>query len=125
MLSALASGSQTAFEQIPMGGTTKLTSPQAGYAFDLEGPDAFSMVQPPAPAFASREIAAEISENYWMALLRDLPFTDYSSNPIAAAAAADLNLYGADFKGPKNGSGQVTPELLFRGLTPGDKAGPL
>ena len=125
MLSALASGSQAAFEQIPMGGTVKLTSPQAGYAFDLEGPDAFRMVQPPAPAFASREVAAEISENYWMALLRDVPFTDYGSNPIAAAAAADLTLYGADFKGPKDTGGTVTPNILFRGLTPGDKAGPL
>src|SRR5687768_16952624 len=125
MLNAIRTGDPAAFEQIPMGGTVKLTSPQAGYAFDLEGPDAFSMVQPPAPAFASRENAAEISENYWMALLRDVPFTDYSSNPIAAAAAADLTLYGTDFKGPKDAAGNVTPNLLFRGPTPGDKAGPL
>ena len=125
MLDALRTGNPAAFEQIPLGGTTKLTSPQSGYAFDLEGADAFSMVQPPAPRFASREIAAEISENYWMAALRDVPFTAYDSHPIAATAAADLSLYGADFKGPKNGSGQVTPNLLFRGLTPGDKAGPL
>lgn len=125
MLTALRTANPNAFEQIPMGGTVKLTSPQAGYAFDLEGADAFSMVQPPAPAFASREVAAEISENYWMALLRDVPFTEYGSNPIAAAAAADLTLYGADFKGPKDGGGNVTPNLLFRGITPGDKAGPL
>ena len=125
MLDAIRTGDPAAFEAIPMGGVVKLTSPQAGFAFDLEGADAFSMVQPPAPVFASRELAAEISENYWMALLRDVPFTDYPANPIAAAAAADLNLYGADFKGAKNGSGQVTPNLLFRGLTPGDKAGPL
>ena len=125
MLDALRTGNPAAFEQIPLGGTTKQTSPQAGYAFDLEGGDSFTFVQPPAPAFASRELAAEISENYWMALLRDVPFTDYPSNPIAAAAAADLTLYGADFKGPKTAGGQVTPNLLFRGLTPGDKAGPL
>lgn len=125
MLDALRTGSPTAFEQIPMGGPVRLTSPQAGYAFDLEGSDSFSMIQPPAPAFASREDAAEISENYWMALLRDVPFTEYSSNPIAAAAAADLTLYGADFKGPKDAGGNVTPNLLFRGPTAGDKAGPL
>ena len=124
MLDALRTGDPAAFEQIQMGGTVKLTSPQAGFAFDLEGPDAFSMIQPPAPTFASREVAAEISENYWMALLRDVPFTDYGSNPVAAAAAADLTSYGSDFKGAKSGSGQVTPNLLFRGLTPGDKAGP-
>lgn len=125
LLAALRTGSPAAFEQIPLGGTRKLTNPQAGYAFDLEGHDAFRFVQPPPPAFASREIAAEMAENYWMALLRDVPFTEYPANPVAAAAASDLNLFGADFKGPKNGNGQVTPNLLFRGLTAGDKAGPL
>ncbi|CAN5472320.1 vanadium-dependent haloperoxidase [soil metagenome] len=125
LVNALTTGSPTHFEQIPMGGDRKLTNPQSGLAFDMEGADSFSLVQPPAPAFASREIAAEIAENYWMALLRDVPFTDYPSNPIANSAAADLTLFGADFKGPKNNSGQVTPNLLFRGLTAGDKAGPL
>jgi hypothetical protein len=125
LLEALRTGNPALFEQIPMGGTRKLTSPQSGLAFDLEGGDAFSFVQPPAPAFASKENAAEIAENYWMALLRDIPFTDYPSNPIAQAAAADLTAFGSDFRGPKNGSGQVTPELLFRGLTAGDRTGPL
>jgi hypothetical protein len=124
LLNALRTGDPAAFEQIPMGGTVKLTSPQSGYAFDLEGADAFTMVQPPAPAFASREIAAEISENYWMALLRDVQFTDYETNPVAAAAAADLSTFGSDFKGPKFG-GAVTPAVLFRGLTAGDRVGPL
>ncbi len=125
LLNAVKNGNPNLFEQIPLGGTVKLTSPQAGLAFDLEGKDAFAMIQPPAPAFASREIAAEIAENYWMALLRDVPFTDYPTNPIATAAAADLNLFGADFKGAKDINGNVTPNLLFRGLTAGDKAGPL
>lgn len=125
MLDALRTGKPGAFERIPLGGVRKQTSPQAGYAFDLEGADAFTFLQPPAPAFASKEIAAEIAENYWMALLRDVPFTDYSANPIAQAAAVDLTAFGSDFKGPKNLNGQVTPDLLFRGLTAGDKAGPL
>lgn len=124
LVAALNSGNPLMFEQIPMGGNMRLTSPQSGFAFDLEGADAFSFYQPPPPAFASREIAAEIAENYWMALLRDVPFTDYPSNGIANAAAADLNLFGADFKGAKNSNGQVTPNLLFRGLSAGDKAGP-
>jgi len=125
LLDALRTGDPSKFEQIQMGGARKLTNPQCGYAFDAEGADAFTFIQPPAPAFASREIAAEIAENYWMALLRDVPFTDYSTNPVAQAAAADLTLFGADFKGPKNGSGQVTPDLLFRGNTAGDRNGPL
>lgn len=113
------------FEVIPMGGDRKLTNPQSGLAFDLEGSDPYSCAMPPPPAFASREIAAEIAENYWMALLRDVSFTDYANDPIANAAAEDLTLFGADFKAPKDKAGDVTTSLLFRGLTPGDKAGPL
>jgi hypothetical protein len=123
MVQALNSGRPSDFDAIPMGGARKLTNPQAGFAFDMEGPDGQALVQPPAPAFASREQAAEISENYWMALLRDVPYSDYPVNPTANAAAADLTIYGADFKGAKTG-GVVTPNTLFRGLTPGDKIGP-
>ncbi len=125
LLNALQTGNPNNFEQIQLGGTLKLTNPQAGLAFDLEGKDSFSHVIPPPPRFASRELAAEISENYWMAFLRDVPFTDYDTNPIAQAAAADLTSYGADFKGAKTAGGQVTAATLFRGLTAGDKAGPL
>ncbi|HXL79575.1 MAG TPA: vanadium-dependent haloperoxidase [Pyrinomonadaceae bacterium] len=123
LVQALNSGRAADFNAIPLGGNRRLTNPQAGLAFDMEGPDAQALVQPPAPAFASREQAAEISENYWMALLRDVPYSQYSSHPIANAAAADLTLYGSDFKGAKTG-GAVTPATLFRGLTSSDTAGP-
>jgi hypothetical protein len=123
LLQAINSGSPADFDAIPLGGTTGLTNPQSGLAFDLQGPDAHALVQPPAPAFASRAQAAEISENYWMALLRDVPYSQYATNPIANAAAADLTLYGADFNAPKSG-GAVTTATLFRGLTSGDRLGP-
>jgi hypothetical protein len=123
LVNAINSGRPADFDAIPLGGTRGLTNPQSGLAFDLQGPDAHALVQPPAPALASREQAAEISENYWMALLRDIPYSQYSTNPIANAAAADLTLYGSDFKGPKSG-GAVTTGTLFRGLTPGDRVGP-
>jgi len=123
LVNAINSGRPADFDAIPLGGTRGLTNPQSGLAFDMQGPDAHALVQPPAPAFASREQAAEISENYWMALLRDVPYSQYSTNPIANAAAADLTLYGSDFKGPKTG-GAVTTATLFRGLTPGDRVGP-
>ena len=124
LLDALRTGKPNTFEQIPLGGDRKFTNPQCGLAFDLEGKDAFSFVQPPPPTFASREIAAEIAENYWMAILRDVPYSDYPNNPIAQAAAADLTLFGADFKGAKDKNGKVTPRVLFRGLTAGDNIGP-
>jgi hypothetical protein len=123
LVTAINSGRPADFDAIPLGGTVKLTNPQSGLAFDMQGPDAHALVQPPAPAFASRAQAAEISENYWMALLRDVPYSEYSTNAIANAAAADLTLYGSDFKGPRSG-GAVTTSTLFRGLTPGDRVGP-
>jgi len=123
LLQAINSGQPADFDAIPLGGTTGLTNPQSGLAFDLQGPDGHALVQPPAPAFASRAQAAEISENYWMALLRDVPYSQYAANPIANAAAADLTLYGADFNAPRSG-GAVTTATLFRGLTPGDAQGP-
>ena len=124
LVKAINSGVPADFDAIPIGGNVRLTNPQAGLAFDMQGPDAHALIQPPAPAFASRQQAAEISENYWMALLRDVPFSQYATNPIANAAAADLTLYGNDLSAPKAG-GAVTPATLFRGLTPGDLQGPL
>jgi hypothetical protein len=123
LVNAINSGRAADFDAIPLGGSRGLTNPQSGLAFDMQGPDAHALVQPPAPAFASREQVAEISENYWMALLRDVPYSQYAGNPIANAAAADLTSYGSDFKGPKTG-GAVTTATLFRGLTPGDRVGP-
>jgi membrane-associated phospholipid phosphatase len=133
LVHALTTGSPADFNTIPMGTPNtsvrrKLVNPQASLAFDMGGPDAHSMVQPPAPAFSSPEEGADIAENYWMAKLRDVPFSQYDSNPIAQDAAADLNLFGAAFKGPKrNGNFQltgVTTANLFRGLTRGDLRGP-
>ncbi|MEP6903805.1 MAG: vanadium-dependent haloperoxidase [Actinomycetota bacterium] len=125
LLAAVNSGDPADFDAIPLGANpgSRFTSPQSGFAFDLEGKDAFSFTQPPAPAFASREEAAEIAENYWMSLLRDVPFNDYAASAIAVDACADLNQFGADFKGPKVG-GLVTPDTLFCGLTAGDLNGP-
>ncbi|HME92540.1 MAG TPA: hypothetical protein VKE49_14010, partial [Myxococcaceae bacterium] len=124
---ALSSGDPGAFEQITLGAPLderrKLINPQAGLAFDLEGTDSHQLAIPPAPAFRSAEEAAEIVENYWMALLRDVNFTDYDSNPMARAAALELSNL-SDFRGPRDSSGQVTTGTLFRGPTTADLAGP-
>ncbi len=57
-----------------------------------------------------------------MALLRDVPFGQYATHPLAGAAASELSRL-SDFRGPRI-AGQVTPETLFRGFTPGDLTGP-
>jgi membrane-associated phospholipid phosphatase len=50
-------------------------------------------------------------------------FTDYGADPLAAQAAAELGSQPTYF-GPRNNSGHVTPDLLFRGAFPGETLGP-
>ena len=121
-LRAIDSGNWDDWDRIPMGGTLKFTNPLAGIAYLLEGADPGCMTQRAAPALASAEAAGEIVESYWMALLRDVAFTDYDTSATAAAAAADLS-HMSDFRGPKVGT-TVTPATLFRGSTPADLNGP-
>ena len=122
MVNALTSGTGAAFEAITLAAGRKLTNPQAGLAFDMMGADSHALVQIAAPAFSSAEEASEIGENYWMALTRDVPFSQYDGNPLANQAAADLSKF-SDFHGPKSG-GQVTTGTLFRGAVSGATTGP-
>src|ERR1700675_2698492 len=122
LLTAVKSGSPEDFANIPLGGNTKLSGLQGGLAFDLEGTDSGQLTIPPSPALASAERAGEMVEDYWMALARDIPFSQYGSEPLTAAALTDLNKL-SDFRGPKV-NGQVTAATLFRGPTTGDLTGP-
>lgn len=127
LLHALKSGKPEDFEALSMGGAfpetqRKLVNPQSAFAFDLEGADSHSLAIPPAPAFNSLEQTGEIVENYWMALLRDVPFEDYGANPLALAAMDDLSAL-SDFRGPKI-NGRVTAQTLFRDSLPGTTVGP-
>jgi hypothetical protein len=120
---ALGAGSQAALDALTLGGKVPLVNPLAGLAFDLEGSDSHQLGIPPAPSFSSAPRAAEMVEVYWQAVLRDLPFSQYSTDPIAQAAAAELSGLGA-FVGPRDSHGKVTGATLFRGFTPGDLIGP-
>jgi len=121
-LNAIRSGQPADFENITLGGNTRLTNPQAGLAFALEGTDSGNVSQPPSPTVASQERADEAVENYWMAVLRDVPFTEYATDPLVGQACAELSKLSA-FKGPRI-NGQITPQLLFRGNTAGETVGP-
>ncbi|HEX6901547.1 MAG TPA: vanadium-dependent haloperoxidase [Thermoanaerobaculia bacterium] len=123
LLDAIGSGNPADFDAIILDGPNKLTNLQGGPAFDLEGADSHALAVPAPPPIASAEMASEGVEHYWMKLLLDANFLDYDSHPDAAAASADLNQFGADFKGPKAG-GQVTPQTLFRDVLPGATVGP-
>jgi PAP2 superfamily len=121
-LAAVKTGKRKDFDALPLGGNTPLVDPQAGLAFDLETCDPSQHAIPPFDRLTSPGLAAQMIESYWQALTRDVPFSQYESDPAIAAAAAELTGLKA-FAGPRI-SGKVTAQTLFRGFTAGDIAGP-
>ena len=128
---ALRSGEDADFSRIPIGTASppgrRLLNPQAGLAFDLEVPDAQRITMRPAPRSDSRKGDAEMIELYWMALMRDVPFTSYASgegtpSAVADVAAQELETYRDELDVPFIGG--ITPRTLFRGRTRGDIKGP-
>ena len=122
LLKAVDTGAPSDFANIPLGGNTKLSDPQGGLAFDLEGTDCGQLTIPPSPRLASAERAGEMVEDYWMALARDVPFSQYGEETITAFAIVELNKL-SHFAGPK-ANGKVTAATLFRGVNSGDLIGP-
>jgi hypothetical protein len=133
---ALHSGQNSDFEAIIIGGTHTLNGPQGSYAYDLETADSDQFGNAPwigdqgglplVPPFAhieSADYGTQLVEMFWASLLRDVAFTDYPGNATAIAAAAELTTMSA-YKGPRDGNGNVTPNLLFRGAFAGDTIGP-
>ena len=117
-LKILASGDFAQFERAPrdVEATERLNNPQAAYSIDLVGTDPAALALSPPPAFASQAMAAEMTELYWQALMRDVPFRDWESGPLTRAAVTDL--VAAGFLA-------ATEATLFRGETAGERRGPL
>lgn len=117
LLAAARSGAFSEFEHIPRGGGRRLSNPQSGFAFQMEGGDPHTFDLPPAPSFRSAEAAADVSELYWQALCRDVPFADYESSEIVGKAARHLGQKAATaFRGPTNGdlTGPYVSQFLLR-----------
>ena len=128
LLTALTSGDPHDFENIPLqpfpdDDGRKLVNPQCGLAFDLEGPDSHSMMIPGAPRIDGAENSGEMGELYWMALMRDIPFSEYRKNEsLVEDAVESLNTEFSDFRGPTEDS-RITPQTLFRGIAYNDSNG--
>ena len=120
---ALHTGHPSDFNAIHLGGPRTQNGPQGGLAFSLVCLDNSQFTSPPAPALASEEYATELVELYWASLLRDTAFTSYGTSLLAGQAATELTAMPA-YQGPRDSTGQVTPELLFRGGFPGETTGP-
>ncbi len=126
--------------------SAQLTNPRAGLAKDrlTDPPLAYSM--PAAPNVLSDATAAEMTELYWMALLRDLPFNTFASDGGVDKATQDINgafnrvldasgsqlsnrlWVGRDVPGAPDGksaSNVFTVQNLFRMGLPGEEIGPM
>ena len=121
-LAAVKTGKRADFDALTMGGNEQLVDPQAGLAYDLESYDPSQNSIPPFDTLNSPGLAAQMIEAYWQALTRDVPFSQYGTDPTIAAAATELTGLSS-FEGPKI-SGNVTPQSIFRGFTAGDLIGP-
>ena len=121
LIFALTTGEFSDFQNIivgtPGGGpNSKLITPSAALAFDLEGLDSHATVIPAAPSVASAQTAAEQVEHYWAALLRDVLFKDYPTTALVAAAVSDMNnLSFLKSNQNKEYPFPLTPQNLFRG----------
>ncbi len=119
MIHALETGNSTDFEQVSMPGDIKLKNPQAGLAFELIGADSNNIFTPPPPNFASATAAAEIAELYWMALTRDVHFSNYEYSEVISKAIDDLSGFSG-YAGPAD----INPQTIFRADIPGVLDGP-
>jgi hypothetical protein len=129
LLKAAKSGNPKDYEAIiTEGAPVKLVNPQAVASLDLQGCDAQANTLKPAPTFTSDEQGCEMIELYWMSLLRDAPFFDFTTEKpsnyddpyhchehIVRASEEMTSLCGVT----------TTPETLFRNVDiPGVKYGP-
>lgn len=121
LLKATQTGLSSDWDAVPLapGAVFQLKNPQAAHAFQLEGGDSHVYSIPPAPQFNSAEQAADMIEDYWKALLRDVHFSDFPTNSLVAQAVVDLNRLSG-YTGHK----PVTPQNIFRGKAAGNLPGP-
>jgi hypothetical protein len=123
-VSILSGGDPESFEHIPRDprAEAKLNDPQATYAFELAGLDSAATELAWPPTFASARMASEMAELYWLAQIVEVPFCEYETNPLVAAAVADMNAFTEPLT---SGTWEkLTQATVFRGETPGDPIGP-
>jgi hypothetical protein len=125
---------------VPMD-VAKFTSPLAGAATEHLGPDPRELNMPPAPGILSESCASEMTELYWMALLRDHALADFATDPLVGTAVTELatrfgqalandRVDGAltlvrDLPRAANGSLDIRRETLFRCGLKDEDYGPL
>lgn len=129
------SGMARRSENHPFADVRAWESMAAGNAFELQGPDPQAVTMPPAPKLDSDELVAEVTEVYWMSLLRDVNFSDFDNSELVAAAVDSLNATAWTRRAEEDPDSVCDPEskrlrgpytcaTIFRGNTPQEERGP-
>jgi hypothetical protein len=120
------------FADVPQSvGASRLINPRAGWADDTHlGPSPSQMSMPEPPSALSDGTAAEMTELFWMALLRDKPFDEFKAGDgDIDAAIQDLQkayVRGAQTVIPDvDVPATLTVQNLFRAGLIGEDKGPL
>lgn len=104
-------------------------NPLSGLCAGVYGLDPYDISIPPAPSLSSEVAAKEMVELYWMAVVRDVHFTDWGENRDIATAMTELdalNKTGIPFTEHwlnNSWSKNVDLSTVFRGSAPGNNAG--
>ena len=61
---------------------------------------------------------------YWASLCRDIPFRRLRDQPAHDRRGCGVGQHEPTYLGPRDNTGHVTPQNLFRGSYPGDTVGP-
>lgn len=137
-------GDGSGFAGVPKGtgDAAAFTNPQGGLAADrlTHQPAAYDM--PPAPKVLSTTTAVEMTELYWMALLRDVSLDKFDTDADVHAAVKELDrefkkaiadtdassrlVTGVDLPNDNKGKlAKITSQNVFRLGLPGEEVGPL
>ena len=84
----------------------------------IAGLDPRGITLAPAPTIASPEQAREAIELAWLALVRDVPFSAYDTDPLVTAAARDLGYTPMTLLRPRNRAmrGPMISQLALRDI---------
>ncbi|MGL4173682.1 MAG: hypothetical protein ACRCTR_06380 [Actinomycetota bacterium] len=116
LVDALRKRDFAALAAVPFAGTsaTALVCPSVSFDLPITRTLRSSHFTLPTPPKAQgEEAAAEMVELYWAALIRDVPFDEYATSDLVQAACVELSAL-TKYRGPRDESGQVTPDLLLR-----------
>eukprot|EP00904_Undaria_pinnatifida_P002853 jgi/Undpi1/12569/HiC_scaffold_6.g02238.m1 len=132
LLECVESSDINVCDEVPSGagkrGGAKLTNPIGGTAHQVDGADSDNVFIETPDALLSERLAAQQAEVYWMAVVRDIPFSQFDTNKLTNLAAENLQDL-PDFKGlniPRSKGGKIDPVTdLFRTDWPGVTTGPV